>query len=300
MHKVSIKNCALKYSLGLAVLVFCLSNPLVTKLCRADDSPFEFDTSRWKSFERYNESRKKGLEPAVDEASKDTGDKPAEGAAPPTKESDEAGSITPPAMTSQQVAAPTRPINTPVMPGLNKGFNVQVNSTEDERAPIAQINNIETTPTIALPKRNWQTPKEATQHLNTDDEDASANDHQTIDVRMSFLPNTAITPIPSPDLNSTHGRKTAAVTAAKQEAQDEKKSADPAACAAVDAYKKRQIEAIESDRQTLAALQKAISQLGLQKELSFLANNRSNLNQADSSAAKVDTAPSLSDLKEKN
>ena len=36
---------------------------------------------------------------------------------------------------------------------------------------------------------------------------------------------------------------------------------------ALDAYKKRQLAAIESDRQTLSALQGAIAQLGLQKQL---------------------------------
>jgi hypothetical protein len=46
---------------------------------------------------------------------------------------------------------------------------------------------------------------------------------------------------------------------------------EAAACAAIDAYKKQQLQAIQSDRQTLKALQDAIKQLGLQKELNFMA-----------------------------
>ena len=55
-------------------------------------------------------------------------------------------------------------------------------------------------------------------------------------------------------------------------------TADAAACAALDAYKKRQLEAIESDRQTLTALQNAIAQLGLQKQLDFLPGVSGSLN----------------------
>ena len=53
---------------------------------------------------------------------------------------------------------------------------------------------------------------------------------------------------------------------------------DDAVCAAIDAYKKRQLAAIESDRKTLAALQSAISQLGLNKQLDFMVDATGNLN----------------------
>jgi hypothetical protein len=192
------------------------------------------------------------------------------------------------------VAAPTRPINIPVMPGMNKGYNVQVNSTEDEKPPIAQITHIDTQPAVSIPDKNWQTPQEAVRQSGKDGDDANSdNERQPLNVRMSFLPNSQITPIPSPEYKSTHGRPSPATVAAAPQAPPEKKVADLAACAAVDAYKKKQLEAIESDRQTLTALQKAISQLGLQKELSFMAGASGNVNQADSSTAKMDMPPSL-------
>ncbi len=279
---------------------FCLA--LVAGLCflatavpaRADDGPFEFDRAHWMSFDRYKEKTKHGaaLQETNDtEASAPAGDndKPADA---PVAGDNATPSVTPPGMVPA-MAVPTRPINIPVMPGLNKGYNVQVNSTEDEKPPIAQITHIDTQPTVSIPERNWQAPKDAIRRSGQQDVEGGDgdNERQPLNIRMSFLPNSKITPVPSPEYKSNHGRKLAAAVAAA--APEPEKKAEVAACAAIDAYKKKQLEAIESDRQTLTALQKAISQMGLQKELNFIAGANGAVNQADSSTAKMDMPPSL-------
>lgn len=256
----------------------------------ADESPFQFENTHWMSFDRYKENVKKGAAAPADNPDKESS--PANSATAADAHDingDSPNPITPPAMASE-VAAPTRPINIPVMPGMNKGYEMRVNSTEDERPPLAHITNIDTQPQVALPNRNWQTPKEAARHPNQDADGNDENEHQPLDVRMSFLPNNKVSPVPSPEYKSTHGRKAPTATAAVPEPE---KKADLAACAAVDAYKKKQLEAIESDRETLTNLQKAITQLGLQKELSFMSGANGAVNQADSNAGKMDMPPAM-------
>lgn len=277
------KKLALVLTFSLIVIICLMSSASF-----ADEDPFQFENTHWMSFDRYKEKIKTGVV-LPSEPQKNTEEEKDTSSGTSDTKDDSGAAITPPTMTPE-VAAPTRAINTPVMPGVNKGFQLDVKSTEDAK-PVAQITNIETAPAVTLPASNWQTPKEAAQHLGDDDSDGADREHQPLDVRMSFLPNKHIAPIPSPEYNSNHGRKTPAVATASVEPQ--KKAADLAACAAVDSYKKKQLQAIESDRQTLADLQKAIASLGLQKELSFLTGANGSVNQADSSTAKMDMPPSL-------
>jgi hypothetical protein len=110
---------------------------------------------------------------------------------------------------------------------------------------------------------------------------------------MSFLPNRQIAPIPEPERKSYQERIAPllahAAPAPIDDAREPKKSAtDLASCAAVDAFKKKQMEDIQSDRRTLAALQAAISQLGLNKELSFMTGATGSLAQAGATPVKMD------------
>jgi len=246
------------------------------------------------SFDRYKEKTKNkaNFNPAQTQDADTAQDAPAQQSTDAKAlDGTTAGVITPPTMTPI-MAPPTRPINIPVMPGVNKGYAVHVSSTEDDKPPVAQITDIETAPKIELPTKNWQSPKS---HVGPADANGENDDErQALDVRMSFLPNSQIKPIPSPEYKSNHGRK-ADVAAA--EAKPEVQKSNLAASAAVDAFKKRQLQALESDRQTLADLQKAIVQLGLQKKLSFMTGTQSNMNQADTSTLTVNAPPSLIDLK---
>lgn len=274
------------FALGLTALIIAVACPVF-----ADNDLFQFDRAHWMSFDRYKEKSKNGAVSTIDTPTEADSSAATDSSSEAHDAKGDTTIIAPPTMKSE-IAAPTRPINVPVMPGMNKGYDMQVNSTEDEKPPIAHITNIETQPTLTITTKNWQTPKEAAQHSNNED-DTDENEHQPLDVRMSFLPNTQISPIPSPEYKSTHGRKTPTAIAAVPATESTKSPAELAACAAIDAYKKRQLEAIEGDRQTLAALQGAIAQLGLQKELSFMSGANGKVNQANSSPIQMDMPPSL-------
>jgi len=80
-------------------------------------------------------------------------------------------------------------------------------------------------------------------------------------VRLANLPDSRITPIPEGAITKPQPQVLAKVAA--------KPKRNPEVCAAVTAYKKQQLAAIESDRQTLNALQAAIADLGLDKKIDF-------------------------------
>jgi hypothetical protein len=110
--------------------------------------------------------------------------------------------------------------------------------------------------------------------------------------------------VPSYQAAQNHGRPVpgAPTPPVQKTAVAAKKSpADLAACAAIDAYKKRQLDAIEGDRRTLDALQTAIKQLGLEKQLSFMTGAQGSVgSQAENVPANVDMPPNLATLPKKN
>ena len=229
----------------------------------AEDDPFQMESSSWMSFDRYKEKPANWIAP----------DDRAQAALQPV--------VVPPPVTPADmpvITAPTRPIEAPALPGLNKEFDVRVNSTEDDHwKPEATVTHLDTQPEIDL-QGSWQDAAKAAR-ANKDKKQILENENSktAYDVRLSYLPS-RITPIPKmakaeakkPELLQTKIPEATVVAAAPKPKEPEKPKVDPAACAAIEAYKHRQLQAIESDRKTLKALQDAISQLGLGKQLDFM------------------------------
>jgi hypothetical protein len=244
-------------ALGVTLALLALGGPALAD----DDAPFQMEPSSWMSFDRYKEKPANWIAP----------DERAQAALQPV--------VVPPPLTPAGmpvITAPTRAIETPALPGLNKDFDVRVNSTEDDNwKPSAAFTNLNTVPDMDL-QDNWQDAAKAAR-LNKDKKQIleTVSGHPAYDVRLSYLP-TRITPIPKatpakkPELAQTPIPPAVAETAATAPKAKPKPVVDAAACAALDAYKKRQLAAIESDRKTLAALQNAIAQLGLGKQLNFM------------------------------
>ena len=248
-------------------LALALSVLLAPSLARAEDPPFQGDAnSHWMSFDRYKDTGSK------DTGASDEGDAVAfpklDVELPPAP----AAPATP---TVPTVAHPKRPIDLPILPGMNKGFDVKVNSTDDDYVP-PPVSARDTTvaPDIHLSEKKWADPNVTATSRKAD----NSEDDAPLNVRMTFLPNQKITPIPSPDHPSasilSHAQLKKPVV--KKE-QKQPSAEDAAACAAIDAYKKQQLDAIQGDRQTLQALQEAIKSLGLQKQLGFIAGGSSSL-----------------------
>ncbi|MDE2030130.1 MAG: hypothetical protein KGI97_06160 [Alphaproteobacteria bacterium] len=243
------KNAALGvFALGLAAFA---CNPAA----HADDGPFHFENSQWMSFPHYKDAVKRGLIAA-----------PAQPAAP-----DVAAAAQPsaPSQASAKptIAAPRRPIDLPVMPtlnpNLNKGFILKATSTAAQsQLPPLPVLRPGKPADIHLRSDDWTSPKALTQE--------EQKDRKALPIRLSFLPNEAITPLPSLSHKSAQSLANDEIMKRAEEQAKPKTPAEAAACAAIDAYKKQQLEAIQSDQRTLKALQAAIAALGLQKKLGFI------------------------------
>ncbi|MDR3449693.1 MAG: hypothetical protein P4M15_08120 [Alphaproteobacteria bacterium] len=241
--------------------------PLLTPGAARADEPFAIETGHWMSFDHYKDADKRGT---LDKINPPPAPEPVAAPVEPVKPT---------------VAAPVRPIDLPVMPGLNKGFEMQVNSTEDETRLSAALKAANSAaPDSPVSDKNWQDPG-SVYHTKSDQKNGD-DDTPPLDVRLSYLPNDKITPVPDADHISAHHLARQALEKGLTSTRPEEKAPVAAACAAITAYKKQQLDAIQSDQQTLKALQDAIASLGLQKQLGFMTNGGGslNLNGAQSSA----------------
>ena len=171
---------------------------------RADDiDPFQTDTGQWMSFQRYKDSVKRGLivppeNPVVPETTLAPQVNETNPIAAPATNAEVAG--------ASSIAAPTRPLMLPVMPGMNKGFNVQIDTTMDDKK--AEVINLDSSPTLHLQSQNWENAQDAARAKNKDD-----GEHSPLNIRMSFLPSSKITPTPESERKSTRGHMTPAPAA---------------------------------------------------------------------------------------
>ena len=263
--------------------------PGLNKDAASDQEPFEFNTGGWVSYERYTDKvRRFAVEPAKDTEVASATETPAASEPVP-----------------QTAAEPSRPLNLPVMPGLGQGYEIKISSTEDDDAggvleqpnrplnlpvmpglgqsmPVqgnamasnktnalgAQLTGLATQPELQLAGSLWQDAKSAAS-LTDEDEEGSESKRTPLSVRLANLPDSRITPIPEGSVIKPHSPTPAKVAA--------KSKRNPEVCAAITAYKKQQLAAIESDRQTLNALQAAIADLGLDKKLDFMHGARGSL-----------------------
>ncbi len=236
--------------------------------------PFEFEAGRWMSFERYKDNVRRGL-PVPDferrrkekaESGEDGAKKPAAAGGDGDDESDK-----------PEVAAPTRPLAPPMLPGMNKGFEIDVGSTLDDTR--AWTDATDGTPELNLKEQNWQDAVDAARRQAKNG--GTWADNAPLSVRMALLPAFSYTPVPP------EKKKLQTPVPQKKESPP-----DQAACDAINAYKKRQLEALQSDRQTLEALQNAIAKLGLQKELNFMPGTRGSLTLPAPEGPSIPVAPS--------
>ncbi len=247
-----LKDWLLPLAMASMLTLVCLTVP-----ARAD-SPFDLESSSWMSFDRYKE-------------------KPSHWMAP----EDRAQAVLQPVVVAPPLPPTAMPLLTnetklvvpPVMPGFNRGFEVKVNSTEDDnQISDSLLNNANADPNLK-DNTDWTDAVAAAKRLAEQKRTGAKEEEPAFThIRFSALPNI---PMPEPKAEK------AAVAAKKIEIAKAKEappaaaapkppSVDPAICAALDAYKKRQLAALESDRKTLDALQNAIAQLGLQKKLDFM------------------------------
>ncbi|MDD5586417.1 MAG: hypothetical protein PHY92_05610 [Alphaproteobacteria bacterium] len=257
-----------------------------------DSEPIDVDGHGWMSLDHYTDKATRfpeALGPVQEESP------PPPPAATDVSQSapgDEEGTSADAEKTGEQaLAQPVRPLNLPVMPGLNLGYDVRVTSTVEDmdseagagEGVLAQPTrplNLPVMPGLGLTdggKENsdnnrragpvdeyrWQDAKTAARDAFSGEDEE--REQTPLSVRFAGLPDGRMTSVPGAPVTKPHKK-----TQPAKETSPTAVPRNPEACAALTAYRQRQLAAIESDRQTLNALQAAIAEMGLDKKLDFM------------------------------
>lgn len=279
--------------IGFALLLCLFPGGLRTAIADELD-PFDVDRENWISFEHYSD--KESRFPSPEEPSDDI-------ISPPEMASSSAHAQETPvsetAPETVQAAEPARPLQYPVMPGANLGYDVFVDSSDQKDDAAYDPDNPQLTRPVDLPVMPGVTPSSPSPLAQGEDDGAGEDQaalpqdnawkdakaaakaalakkpaaNIPINVRLAILPDERVKaapgkPIIRPRKEPHEASKKIPVV---KKPPDVKKS-EPEACAALTAFRKKQLEAIESDRKTLSALQEAIAELGLDKKLDFMNN----------------------------
>jgi hypothetical protein len=297
LKKVSGRTLTLAAGAGLLLLGISLP-------AAADDfDPFETGNTSWISLDHFSDKATR-----FPSALETPGDKEPPQAAPiPEIETPATEKITTPPVKEQPVKTETtRALNLPIMPGINEGFGLSVNSTqEDEKEegageeavarPTRPLNlpvmpGVGQSKTTENPSTGAEGEKPASEINDQKWKDAKTTAKKAakgemeerqipINVRLATLPDNKTKPIAGGPIIKPHKKNQQEETAPRplKQKQQEAEKMNTEACAAITAYRKKQLAAIESDRQTLNALQAAITEMGLDKKLDFLKGASNNL-----------------------
>jgi len=217
----------------------------------AADKPFDIDAGNWTAFENYKQTGKENGAQKLP---------PPENAAPESE---------PLAEETVSEAPPVSLFLTPAMPGLNKGYDIKIDSTEQGHAKALPRPKTTAAPDFQLPDKNWESPGSLKMTPKAQDD----GEESPLNVRLSFLPSQSIVAVPHADPTSARklGHEEQRKRLSQKRPNDAGKTPEvAAACEAMDLYKKQQLDALQSDRETLMALQNAIHSLGLSKELGYM------------------------------
>jgi hypothetical protein len=242
----------IKKPLLLSGAIFCL----LMRPGLANEVPFAIDGQGWRSMDRYGETK-----PGQDITPGAPGPtNPASAVAEPPK----AG----PGEETDNAVKPQ--IRSTSLPGVQTQFDIRIDSTSDDHAATTEANEVPTGE--ALSKAAWQDPKKfleqrAGAKLSVEEDDEG----RRVNIRLPLLPSGKVVPSGASALKQA----TDDYSTSKKTKLDPIAAAPVAACAGNSAglvLKKKQLAAIDSDRQTLAALKAAITELKAEKELGFMTN----------------------------
>jgi len=266
--------------LALAVAAVCFGFP---SPALSMEDPFQFEAGRWMSSKTYNENvRRNIIEPEASVADEEQKEQPFVAEV----------QIAPPAVaTPLASSAAATEFLMPAMPGMNKGYELRTTSTQETEDKKIRLFASSLQAGTNPPEAKWKTP--SAKNLLAQQQEDEDLEYPPLNIRMSFLPARNIPPPPSPALKSAPEKGHDLL---RQMAEIKKKESktpeEAAACAALEAYKKQQIDAIQRDRETLAALREAIHSLGLEKELDFMTEKGSALStSANQTPVPLDAQP---------
>ncbi|MFA6280737.1 MAG: hypothetical protein WC612_08150 [Bdellovibrionales bacterium] len=221
--------------------------------------PFAFG-AKWVDLDAFEENQKKEEEDAARPIVEETKPPQLVASAVPVK------------------AEPVRPLNLTSLPSIenNTQHIFPVESTEEDKEGFL------------IAQQNWKPFAVADQELSKEEEAAQLVHilgRDPFKVRFASLPSSVVKSIMASRVSTSALDREAQSNKAEKGAPAPvlaQKKVDPAvqketnqACEAFTDYRRRQLEAMESDRKTLAALQSALTEMGLSKDLNFMTKTSS-------------------------
>ena len=203
-----------------------------------DDEPLSVDDRHWTSLDHFTDKALRFPQDAVPE------------------EAPVSSVVVVPPPVAPVVAAPSRPLVFPTLPGM--GFEVRVDTTEEAQAQETARQGLGARSALGLAESNWQSADQVARQAGL-----KAGGVVPLNIRMTRLPDAKIVPTPAGPATKNHIPAVEAQVPEAVPAPAGVSEEDSKLLAAVKAYKKKQLDALESDRQTLSKLQDAIAKLGL-------------------------------------
>lgn len=162
---------------------------------------------------------------------------------------------------NEDLAAPDRELNLPDVPDMKPISSLSMPSAEEENDAFLKNSD------------EWKDVKTFVEDSRKEARRQEGKEPGLF-IRYEPLPDTRVVaapgrPISSPEAKDKETAKTAASSGGKS-VKEKKIDAPPEACQALADMRRRQLEAIESDRKTLSELRKALAELGLSEQLKFM------------------------------
>jgi hypothetical protein len=154
------------------------------------------------------------------------------------------------------LAQPTRLLDLPSAPGLRPVSSLAGASREEENAAFLRDG------------QEWKDIEAFEREAKSDE--GFGGEANPLNIRFAVMPDLRDWPVPGQNVSKSVSERRAAQEAQKTKSPRAKEEASPEACQTLVDMRRRQLEAIESDRKTLSALRAALTDLGLTERLSFM------------------------------
>lgn len=218
-----------------------------------DIDPFKMNEKSWTSLNQYNDSRD-----SLSSESYAQEDDPLYGEQPHFTDADDSATLDP---ESETTAVVSRPVVYPLMPDTKKRGSGDASFSEQRGLDGKPIDD-----------EQWKDARTAVQDIESQGQKGS---YASFNVKLSTLPAGRATAQSGAPIIRPHKLmpQMSYARAEKKDSPDNAKTSqeDQKACEALAAHQKKQLQAIESDRQTLNALRAAIAELGVGERLDHLA-----------------------------
>lgn len=176
------------------------------------------------------------------------------------------------------LAEPERELNLPSIPDMQPVASLDGPSTEEANDAFLRDDS------------QWKDIKTFEREAKREAKEVEKSNTQTLHIRYALLPDrraAVVLATPRPAAAPQTGGMDLPVATDKPAAKEKKPEASAEACQALATMRRKQLEAIESDRKTLSELRAALADLGLTSKLGYMAETGESVSSNETDPAKT-------------